>query len=96
MNKAGFRDMANRHEELETQEEALIDEMFVAPTSPLQSVFTTGEIAKLVHVAPRTVCNWIDAGDLQGYRLPNKDRRVTRAQLQVFLTKFNMPFEIPE
>ena len=46
-------------------------------------IFTTGQLAKLFGVAPRTVSQWVDAGFLPGYRLPSVtggpgDRRVTR------------------
>jgi len=48
--------------------------------------FTTGQIAKLVGVAMRTVTKWIDSGALEGYRLPmSTDRRVRRAELVRFL-----------
>jgi len=47
------------------------------------AVFTTGQIALLCRVAPRTVSyRWIDGGKLKGYRLPGSmDRRVYRADL---------------
>ena len=53
---------------------------------------STGQIAKLVQVAPRTVSKWIDSGLLPGYRLPgSRDRRVPRASLVKFLADNNMP-----
>lgn len=53
---------------------------------PDQPVFTTGQVAKICHVAPRTASKWIDKGLLQGYRLPGtKDRRVSREALVSFM-----------
>lgn len=55
-------------------------------------VFTTGNIATMLHVAPRTVSKWIDSGLLQGYRLPgSQDRRVTDEKLKEFLMAHGMP-----
>ena len=34
-------------------------------------VFTTGQIAFLCRVAPRTVAKWFDSGKLVGFRIPN-------------------------
>jgi two-component system, OmpR family, response regulator RpaA len=51
-------------------------------------LFTTGMIAKLCGVAPRTVSKWIDSGRLKGRRLPGSmDRRVGRAELDAFLAR---------
>ena len=39
-------------------------------------VFTTGQVAKICKVAPRTVSKWFDSGRLKGYRIPgSQDRR---------------------
>lgn len=55
-------------------------------------IFTTGDIARHLRAAPRSVGKWIDAGLLPGYRLPGSgDRRVTRAALIKFLADNNMP-----
>ena len=59
-------------------------------------VFTTGQIARLVRVAPRTVSKWFDTGRLQGYHVPgSKDRRIPEASLTKFLAEHGMP-TIPE
>jgi hypothetical protein len=52
------------------------------------STMTTGEVAELLEVAPRTVSKWFDAGKFPGgYVLPgSKDRRITWAGLTVFCT----------
>lgn len=54
-------------------------------------ILTTGKIAKLCQVAPRTVTKWIDKGALRGYRLPmSLDRRVTVIDLYTFLKSNGM------
>jgi uncharacterized protein (TIGR02996 family)/excisionase family DNA binding protein len=57
-----------------------------------KEVFTTGEVATLCQVAPRTVVKWFDAGKLGGYRVSGgKQRRVPRADLLRFLEDNGMP-----
>lgn len=57
-----------------------------------RKVFTTGEVAALCKVAPRTVAKWFDSGRLKGYRIPgSQDRRVPREQLVKFLGEHGMP-----
>jgi len=61
---------------------------------PRQHVFTTGQIAQLTHTSARTVSNWIDRGELVGFRVPGtrcRPRRVTRAALVAFLKRHNLP-----
>ena len=49
-------------------------------------VFTTGQVAKICKVAPRTVSKWFDSGRLKGYRIPgSQDRRIPREYLIKFL-----------
>ena len=55
-------------------------------------VFTTGQVAKICKVAPRTVSKWFDSGRLQGYRIPgSQDRRIPREYLIKFLKEHGMP-----
>ena len=55
-------------------------------------VFTTGDVAKMLTVAPRTVSKWFDSGLLKGYRIPmSNDRRIPRASLVRFLIDQKMP-----
>jgi len=55
------------------------------------TVFTTGQVAKICRVAPRTVTKWFDSGKLEGYKLPNsKDRRIPRKKLLKFLREHGM------
>ena len=59
------------------------------------NVLTTGEVAKICNVAPRTVSQWFDKGLLNGYRIPgSKDRRIPIDELAHFMTAHNIP--IPE
>ena len=45
----------------------------------MKKVFTTGQVAKICQVAPRTVSKWFDSGRLKGYRIPgSQDRRIPR------------------
>lgn len=55
-------------------------------------VFTTGQVAKICKVAPRTVSKWFDSGRLKGYRIPgSQDRRIPRESLIKFLKEHGMP-----
>jgi len=55
-------------------------------------VFTTGQVAKICKVAPRTVSKWFDSGRLKGYRIPgSQDRRIPRDYLIKFLKEHGMP-----
>ena len=55
-------------------------------------VFTTGQVAKICKVAPRTVSKWFDSGRLRGYRIPgSQDRRIPREHLIRFLKEHGMP-----
>lgn len=58
----------------------------------VKKVFTTGQVAKLCDVAPRTVSKWFDSGRLKGYRIPlSQDRRIPRENLIQFLKDNHMP-----
>jgi excisionase family DNA binding protein len=58
----------------------------------LAKVFTTGQVAEICQVAPRTVSKWFDSGRLRGYRIPgSRDRRIPRECLQAFLRENGMP-----
>jgi excisionase family DNA binding protein len=53
----------------------------------MKDVYTTGEAARLLCVAPRTVCKWFDSGRLKGFRVPgSQDRCIPREQLVRFIT----------
>ena len=58
----------------------------------MRKVFTTGQVAKICKVAPRTVSKWFDSGRLVGYRIPgSQDRRIPREHLIRFLKEHQMP-----
>jgi CheY-like chemotaxis protein len=53
---------------------------------------TTGDVAKICQVAPRTVSQWFDRGHLKGFYLPNsQDRRIPRHELRRFMLANGMP-----
>jgi len=55
-------------------------------------VLTTGQVAKICKVAPRTVSKWFDTGQLRGYRIPgSKDRRIPLHHLVRFMKAHGMP-----
>jgi excisionase family DNA binding protein len=57
-----------------------------------KNVLTTGDVAKICNVAPRTVSKWFDNGQLKGYRIPgSKDRRIPVSELLRFMKMHNMP-----
>ena len=57
-----------------------------------KDVLTTGEVAKICNVAPRTVSKWFDSGQLKGYRIPgSKDRRIPVANLIQFMKEHGIP-----
>jgi len=59
---------------------------------PRKKVLTTGEVAKICNVAPRTVSKWFDSGQLRGYRIPgSKDRRIPFEQLVRFMREHEIP-----
>jgi excisionase family DNA binding protein len=56
------------------------------------NVLTTGDVARICNVAPRTVSKWFDSGQLKGYRIPgSKDRRIPVNELVRFMKMNNMP-----
>ncbi len=60
---------------------------------PRKNVLTTGEIARICNVAPRTVSKWFDSGQLRGYRIPgSRDRRVPVDQLIRFMRAHGIPY----
>lgn len=59
-----------------------------------KDVLTTGEVAKICNVAPRTVSKWFDSGSLKGYRIPgSKDRRIPLGELLKFMKTHGIPLE---
>lgn len=59
-----------------------------------KEVLTTGEVAKICNVAPRTVSKWFDSGALKGYRIPgSRDRRIPATELAKFMRAHGIPIE---
>lgn len=57
-----------------------------------KNILTTGDVAKICNVAPRTVSKWFDSGQLKGYRIPgSKDRRIPINELIRFMKIHNIP-----
>lgn len=61
---------------------------------------TTGYVAHLLCVAPRTVCKWVDTGKLKGFRYPNTNvsdkpqlehRRIKMTDLIKFIEERGLP-----
>ena len=62
--------------------------------SSRKNVLTTGDVARICNVAPRTVSKWFDTGQLRGYRIPgSKDRRIPLDQLVSFMRIHGMPLD---
>lgn len=58
----------------------------------LRDVLTTGQVARICSVAPRTVSKWFDSGALRGYRIPgSKDRRIPLQSLIRFMKAHGIP-----
>ena len=58
----------------------------------LKDVLTTGQVAQICNVAPRTVTKWFDAGQLKGYRIPgSRDRRIPSNELVRFMQAHDIP-----
>ncbi|MCH7812969.1 MAG: response regulator [Planctomycetes bacterium] len=59
-----------------------------------KEVLTTGQVARICNVAPRTVSKWFDNGQLRGYRIPgSKDRRIPLSHLVRFMRAHNIPLD---
>lgn len=57
-----------------------------------KEVLTTGDVARICNVAPRTVSKWFDTGKLKGYRIPgSRDRRIPLGQLVKFMRMHGLP-----
>jgi excisionase family DNA binding protein len=52
---------------------------------------SVGYIARHCGVSNTTVLRWIEAGQLQAFRLPGGHHRIGRDALSDFLKKYNIP-----
>lgn len=63
-------------------------------TAGRKDVLTTGDVARICRVAPRTVSKWFDTGKLRGYRIPgSRDRRIPMTQLVAFMRAHGIPLD---
>ena len=58
-----------------------------------RNFFSTGQIGKICGVSIATVQKWIDAGEMESFRIPLTDagRRVPRESLLTFMRKYKVP-----
>lgn len=70
---------------------------YYKPNTPVSwdKPLTTGQVARVCHVAPRTVSKWLDSGRLKGYRLPTGhdrgcDRRIYADSLYTFMLTYGL------
>ena len=62
-----------------------------------KDILTTGQVAQICHVAPRTVTKWFDSGQLKGYRIPgSRDRRIPASELIRFMKVHDLPIDTLE
>lgn len=62
-----------------------------------KDVLTTGQVAHICNVAPRTVTKWFDSGQLKGYRIPgSRDRRIPTNELIRFMKAHHIPTDALE
>lgn len=65
--------------------------MGIAPNKS-DAPLTTGQAARLLHVAPRTLAKWCDSGRIRHHRLPDStDRRIFRGDLVAFAAGHGLP-----
>jgi excisionase family DNA binding protein len=56
-----------------------------------KTVFTTFEAAKICHVSPLSIINWVNAGRLAAFRTPGGHRRIRREDLVRFMRENQIP-----
>ena len=61
---------------------------------PDEKPFTTGDVARLLHVSLVTVLLWIRAGKLKAYRVPGGHYRIAHAEFRKFLTDNQIPVSL--
>src|SRR5512136_841585 len=59
-----------------------------------KAVFTTFDAAKLCHVSPLSIINWVNAGRLPAFRTPGGHRRIRKEDLVRFMRDSGIP--LPE
>lgn len=67
------------------------------PNLQKKDVLTTGQVAKILRVAPNTVVKLVDTGALNGWKIPgSKDRRVDSCEVRAFCSANNIPLYLTE
>ncbi len=61
------------------------------PTVVKKRFATTGEIAKICEVSPKTIITWIEKKHLPSFRIGNGPRKVILTDLFEFLSSRNFP-----
>jgi excisionase family DNA binding protein len=62
-----------------------------------KEILTTGQVAEICRVAPRTVTKWFDTGRLKGYKIPgSRDRRIPLSELLRFMKEYSIPTDLVE
>src|SRR4029077_8287683 len=90
--RVGWSGAVARLEQVQKHPASWPDRERIDMSTKVKDVLTTGEVAKICNVAPRTVSKWFDSGALRGYRIPgSKDRRIPLNQLIRFMKQHNMP-----
>jgi excisionase family DNA binding protein len=56
-----------------------------------KQVYTTFEAARLCHVSPLSIINWVNAGRLNAFRTPGGHRRIRREDLARFMRDNGLP-----
>lgn len=56
-----------------------------------KAVYTTFEAARLCHVSPLSIINWVNAGRLAAFRTPGGHRRIRREDLVLFMRDNGLP-----
>ena len=56
-----------------------------------KQVYTTFEAARLCHVSPLSIINWVNAGRLSAFRTPGGHRRIRREDLARFMREAGLP-----
>jgi len=56
-----------------------------------KAVFTTGEVANLLHIHQTTIIDWAKKGLVINYKTPGGHRRIEKESLLTFLHNHKMP-----
>src|SRR4029077_2637742 len=92
--RVGWSGAVARLEQVQKHPASWPDRERLMSTTKMKDVLTTGEVAKICNVAPRTVSKWFDSGSLKGYRIPgSRDRRIPSSELMKFMRAHGIPLE---